>query len=254
MSEGIVRALEPLGLEEHHNRNCNYVVTHVGVLLQYIQRGIPSFTDHGPQHSARVLGYLAQIADQYPVLLSSEDKMILAMGAVLHDIGCIAGRENHNEKSVEILGTRHFSSIRNRLTQESYRFLQEIIRAHSSSYDLLVLKNDGKRDSRLPFLCCLLRLADSCDISSDRIPRFVLEVLESLDILDSMSLNVWKSHLEVEKVYFEGTAIVVQVYDTNLAESWIDKIEAEVKLIKEVLESYSLPVFGVKIKLVPRAT
>ncbi|MFX1483159.1 MAG: hypothetical protein ACFFCP_08215, partial [Promethearchaeota archaeon] len=166
--------------------------------------------------------------------------------------GCIKTRENHNEISVLILKMPQFSVVRNVLSSEAYRFLQQIIRAHSSSFNLLELENDGSNDSRLPVLCCLFRLADECDISSNRIPPLVLEVIQKFKILPIRNLNIWKSHLEVEKVFLEETKVVIQTYDEEKAKHWFKKLRKEIKVINKVLVSYGKPRLTIEPKIVPR--
>jgi len=251
MNESILQPLNELNLSDDHRAICIHVIAHVGVLLRYIQRGIPSFTDHGDMHSGRVLHYLRDLANECPTPLSSEDLMLLALSAVLHDIGCIAGRAGHSSRSARILSVSHFSGIRDMLTQESYRYLKQIIVAHSSEYDLLLLSNDGRNRSRLALLCCLFRLADGCDISSDRIPPLVLSVLERLKILDSGAKRIWRSHLSIEKVEVRGTSIVVRARSKRAARLWTKKLEAELDLINSVLSGYNLPCFSMVVEEVP---
>jgi hypothetical protein len=252
LNGGVVSILQILGMDEEHFDICQNTLKQVFVLLNYVQRGIPLFTDHGPLHTKGVLESIKMIDNQYPHPLSSEDKMLLALAAIFHDIGCIKERDNHNERSVDILKMPQFSYVKNSLNQESYRFLQQIIRAHSSDFDITTLKNDGARNSRLSILCCLFRLADECDVSSNRIPKLVLEVMQKFKVLPTKSLNIWKSHLEVEKVYFSETRIVVQVYDETKAKKWLDKLIRETKMINEVLLSYGKPIFTINPVVVPR--
>lgn len=253
MTEGILRTLNTLGLTDEHRDICVHVIAHVSVLLRFVQRGIPSFTGHGTLHAKRVLNHVSEIISGYPEDLTSEDRMILALSAFLHDIGCIAGRDNHNETSVRILGISRFNTIRDMLTSEAYRFLEEVILAHSSNYDLLQLENDGTRELRLPALCSLFRLADECDVSSERIPTLVLEVLKELDLLEPTARQIWQSHLEIEKVYVEGTNVVFKVYDEQAATRWTNKMREELDVINRVLSSYNLPIFSLRVVLVPRS-
>lgn len=252
MPSGILKVLRQLDMEPEHFEACHDVLKQTLVLLNYNNRGIPTFTDHGPNHTLGVLKFIVEIKNQYPVLLSSEDKMILAIAAIFHDTGCIKERDNHNERSVLIVKMPQFSIVRGVLTREAYRFLQHVIRAHSSVFDLLTLRNDGTNDSRLPVLCCLFRLADECDISSNRIPILILEIMQKFKVLSRKSLNIWKSHLEIEKIYLEGTKVIVQAYDEKKAKHWLKKLNKETKIISKVLVSYDKPRITVEPKIVPR--
>jgi len=206
-------------------------------------RGIPEYTDHGVLHSNNVLRYIRDIMKEYPVELSEEERFILAICSFLHDIGCIVGREKHNERTITILSRKQFDFIRFLLGQTRYRALECVIIAHCRSFDLSKVPNDPSPEIRLKLISALFRLADACDVSAVRIKRVLLEVLIDEHLLDQKSEEIWKSHLQIENVLIKEHKIKPQIYDKKLAEPCLANMREELTSINLTLSELGHPVF-----------
>lgn len=221
-------------------------------LLHWIPRGIPEHTDHGILHSTNVLRYIRDISNEYPIKFKEEERFILALSAVLHDLGCLTGRENHNEKTLKILAKNQFDLLRFLLGSLHYRVLQQVIIAHSRSFYLNQISDDPSPDIRLKFISAIFRLADACDISSLRVKKLLLEILVEEDLLDKTSEKIWKSHLQIENILIKETKIKPQIYNKTLAKTCLDALEEEIDSVNGVLSENSFPIFTLEPEEVER--
>ena len=204
-------------------------------------------------HSTNVLRYVRDIVKEYPAEFTEEEKFILALSAVLHDIGCITGREKHNEKTVRILAKKRFNLFRVMLGPLFYRALEQVIVAHSKDFDLTSISADPSPEIRLKVISAIFRLADACDISALRVKELLLEVLLEESQLDEKSEEIWKSHLAIENVLIRGTRIKPQVYNLKVAEYCLKNLQEELKSINSILSAYELPIFSLEPDVIERS-
>lgn len=222
-------------------------------LLHHIPRGIPEYTDHGVLHSHNVLRYVRDIVKEYPKKFTEEERFILALSAVLHDIGCISGREKHSEKTVRILAKKRFNLFRDMLGPLFYRALEQVIVAHSKDFDLTSIPADPSPEIRLKVISAIFRLADACDISALRVKELLLEVLLEESQLDGKSEEIWRAHLEIENVLIKGTKIKPQIYNLKVAEYCLENLAEELKQINPILSAHELPIFLLEPDVVERS-
>lgn len=249
ISESLIDALSELCSDEHALQKATSITLQTGILLKYTQRAIPDFTDHGELHTLNVINNLHQIITGYDYPFTIEDRLLLGVAAIVHDLGCISNRENHAETSVQILETDILRNIKDILSHESFRYLKIIVLSHSSSYDLENLFRYS--DLRLVLLCCIFRIADECDHSSERVSELVFDIYKELDLLDSEQEAIWSEHLEIEKITIDTTVITIHVDEEGRSIPWIMKLEEEVSKVNSALEHYNLPLFSIEIKEIP---
>lgn len=239
--------LEDLELTEEHRSFVITVATMVTPLLHWMPRSIPQYTDHGMLHSVNVLRYLRDLIRTYPFNFTEEEKFLLALSSILHDLGCLTGKNLHNEKTVRILRKTQFELLRYNLDPVLVRSLEEIILAHSSDFNLNSVSDDPIEEIRLKIICSLFRLADACDISSLRVKRILLEILEEEGLLEEEHIKYWKSHLAIENITIKGTNIRKYVYDSDKAELYLSHFDNDLEKINKILREKGLPMFTQEI-------
>lgn len=180
---------------------------------------------------------------EYPAKFTKEERFILALSAILHDIGCIAGREKHNERTIRILAKKQFHFLRTMLGPLFYRALEQVIIAHSKNFDLATVSSDPSPEIRLQVISAIFRLADACDISASRVKELLLEVLVEENLLDKEREEIWKAHLEIENVIIKKNRIKPQLYDLKVSEYCIKNLEEELTSINSILSKHELPIF-----------
>lgn len=190
---------------------------------------------------------------EYPVEFTEEERLILALSAVLHDIGCIAGKEKHNERTIRILAKKRFDLLRDMLGQLFYRALEQVIIAHSKNFNLNSVSTDPCPEIRLKVISAIFRLADACDISARRVKELLLEVLLEENQLDEKAKEIWKSHLEIENVIVRSIHIKPQVYDLKAAEYCLRNLDEELHSINPILSGYGLPIFILEPDVIERS-
>ena len=174
----------------------DYVVTRdeiVRHVLPYIAAQEPTLTDHGVDHVAnvvrnlgRVLGFLEgrPAAEQEAPLreLDPEEKLLLLLGALLHDVGNVLGREKHNLVGQEVWQQSGVSY--ERWNHSDRRAIMAICRAHTGR------GIDGGRDTlrelvtsqhffsetavKTAALAAILRFADELAEGEQRTSQFLL--------------------------------------------------------------------------------
>ena len=183
---------------------------------------------------------------EYPEKFTEEERFILALSSVLHDIGCITGREKHGEETVRILGKKRFDLFRDMLGPVFYRALEQVIVAHSKDFDLASVAADPSPEIRLKVISAIFSLADACDISALRVKELLLEVLLEVGQLNQENEEIWRSHLAIENVLIKGTKIKPQVYDLKAAEYCLKNLVEELERINKILSAHELPIFSLE--------
>jgi len=244
--------LDSLNLSEEYRSNIITTMARVTPLLSYIPRGIPGYTDHGILHSINVLGFIQDVVKEYPVEFSEEERHLLALASVLHDIGCIVKREKHNQITLQLLDKNRFRFLRQMIGALNYGALRQVILAHSREFDFAEIPKDPSRKIRLKLICPIFRLADACDIGQSRVMNLLFEILVEEGLLDVKSKKIWESHLAIENVLLEGTTIKPRVYDLKLAKYCIDELKDELQLINDALSEIDNPFFLLKPEVINR--
>ena len=212
--------------------------------LKFIPRAIPDYPSHGADHSKEILSLLDRFIEAWQVNLAEKEAYLLYLGAWVHDIGNITGRESHNEKSAEILDkTPFFRSI---LGKEIITLLKWVVKAHSSTYPLERVPKDCL-GVRLQLICSIFRIIDACEIGNPKCPSEVYEFIE--DDLGTESNKYWKAHISIVGLSFKFPKIKILVDDSKVSSILIDHIEEKIDSIKGVLDSNGIPIPYVEVEV-----
>jgi HD superfamily phosphodiesterase len=232
--------------EDYRDIVYNYFVL-ATPLLHYVPRGIPQYTDHGILHTTNVLNNVRNILNEYPVPFTIDEKFILALSCIFHDIGCLIDRENHNKTSVRILDGSDFDKLRKDLHPLHYKALIQTILAHSTNHNLLATADVLSKKIRLKAICAIFRLADACDQNSKRVNKLLFNILVKEKSLEELTQQIWNAHLNVENIVIKKTTIKLMVHDPLLARHCIDDLHAELPPINTALASVNLPTFNIEL-------
>lgn len=218
---------------------------YVTPLLNRVSQGVPEFTDHGIIHTNNVLSNVCDLIQEYPtpVKFTEVERFLLVLAAITHDIGCVVGRDNHDEKSVKMLQSNHFKFLLETIGDLNFRALIKIIKWHRKKQDLEAIGQDPCYEIRLKLIAAIFRLADACDMSGSRIKRLVMDILIEEKQLPLKSEEIWKAHLQIEKIKIKGNKIQPQVYNLKLANYCISELTQELAPINQVLTKLGLPQF-----------
>ncbi|MCK4904632.1 ATP-binding protein [bacterium] len=238
----------------------------------------PHFTDHSIDHSKRVLKNTTSLLGENINCLNDEEKYILIMSCYLHDVGMIPSErdkkkiEKNDDYKIykqEEQGKNLADYIRHIHHELSFKFIignwkeigiiknyAEIIalvcKGHRIEnlldYDLFDPKIKVKTDYIcIPFLAGLLRLADTLDITNDRVPDMLFNKYVPLG---KISKKEWLKHRANYKLEFENGTIIIKsecerrdLYDTLLLQ--YENIKKELKYFRKIISR--LP--GIKLKV-----
>ncbi len=70
------------------------------------------------QHSLRVKSYVERILETENIILNDTDRIALPIASILHDVGNINGRENHEKKSVTLIHDFLKQNVKDNLVKE----------------------------------------------------------------------------------------------------------------------------------------
>ena len=165
-------------------------------ILNYFARSSPDLTDHGSEHSSRLINYLNQLFSAN-IKFTEEEKFVLYLAAWLHDLGCINTREYHNLESERMV--RESKSLKNlleKVSDEEKEALRKVIVNHTGKF------NENGREIRNKNLnvlkmAAILRFIDACDISRRRAPKMILEFLNDIPLTNRV---FWLAHSNIVDV------------------------------------------------------
>jgi len=240
----IEECLEKLNLPSGYKSGVRTTVLMVRPLLYYLPRGIPQYTDHGVLHSQNLLRLLCNFVNNWAgTAFANEEKYLLSIAVWLHDIGCLLGREKHNENSVKLLEHPRFSFIDNLLDGDLRSCLKYIIVSHSSDYKLKnIPKIPVHQDVRLKLACATFRSIDGCDITDARTKPILYDILKTYSLLEKDSIEIWECHLSTIGAVFQGNDINITYRKGKRKEARLltDHLREDLKKLNRIFKKYGM--------------
>lgn len=263
----ILTEKDPLLLEKYkESRNT------AKLFLEKYQINFPDYTDHGILHADRIT-YLASelLKEQEIVNLNSDEIYVLIMGCMLHDIGMGIPennildninpqtyyeffKKNPTKTKKEFIREYHHELSYSIIKKEFQEFLIPsevyaeaialIAKAHRkvelNNYDEYKIKFFVKTGSDflcLPYLGCIIRIADELDITKNRISELVLKYHPPKSEVDKMEIE---KHRANTLVNFNGDKIIITAkcdnqYVYNALISLYNKVNEEIKYCQKVI-------------------
>ena len=151
-------------------------------LLRHTASCQPDFTSHGPDHALALINILDEIIEpKYEILsLTDPEIYILLSATLLHDIGLVSKVDQTANYRNKIRSEHHIlSSFYIMQNAEPLKLKKEFVNAIAdvaSAHRKIDIENDINErpiinsTPRCKLCCALIRLADECHITSDRVP------------------------------------------------------------------------------------
>lgn len=245
-------------------------------ILPKIRIPFPEYNNHDIKHAEVVeknLNYV--IPDNIKENLNSDEIFCLLCGAWLHDTGMILDLDEEKKYlNADADGKKDFKSdVRNNHHIRSYNFImsestldfdhkeRKIIAYISRGHRNISIQDElhekfrigGERGSvRLQLLAALLRLADECDITSDRVSEHYIEEQR----LTWNFIPHVKKHELIDEVFLseDTKSIVIGGHvssdtDLNILKRSKKDIEGEINLVEDILHKNDIMLQDVKLSL-----
>jgi hypothetical protein len=223
-------------------------------ILEYSQRELRDYTIHGHMHSENVEKLLTDIILRCNMQggdcsINPTEEYILICSAWLHDIGNILGRDNHNNKTCEIIDHLIPTEIAG-VDRDHIESIKWICYSHPREVSIYGVPLETRYRStvvRLRYLTAIFRIADAGDISSRRAPRGVYKIIKGK--LTRKSDRIWRSYQAVRDVSFLPTenSIIMTATDKRKARPAASEFQAEFDEVEPILRRYHFPYINVLI-------
>ena len=232
------------------------------------------YTNHGIDHSQRIVEILGNLLNDYPnMLLNEHERFVLLASTYLHDIGMQspqhAGlprkteytikelekvRENHHEASakiiIESISRKSTLSLGFEQCKEYVVFITTLLKYHRK-LDLKEIEDTsfaGKK-IRLKLLTALLRLSDALDADYRRVNIEILKLRE----IPIESKYYWWFHHYVQSIYIKKGHIQLffrfpeEYREDKLIEVFFNRIKESVSFalfeVYDILDSYEMRLY-----------
>lgn len=236
-----------------------------GSLLSYTHGKFPYYTPHNFSHSLNVEENLNwMIIDDFKEKMNTCEIFFLIVAAWMHDWGMIGKPEEDPAKIREVhhLRTeRNFEEMYDKLylSEHEGRIIGRICRGHtkedlySKDFDDVVFGSNIRIRRR--FLAAILRIADECDITCNRIPEIIYYSLNPTDKAEEefqrhLSISGVGQLDERHKIYI--SAITRDPKGAETLRELRDKIQRELNTVKGILAQYGIVLDYVELRLETR--
>ncbi|MFI1773755.1 HD domain-containing protein [Thalassobellus citreus] len=249
----------------------------VSKLLQQYIKNFPTYTDHSIEHTQEVLNIAGNLLTDVELdNLNADEIYILCMACILHDVGMCIPENKIKEisETKELIDYRKFNPdfstekyIRDIHHVLSLKFINEewkllniptekyaeaiglVAQGHRKVdlndfelYDPQFFVKSGREFVCLPYLSCILRIADELDITNLRTPDILLKYY----IPDNkISEKEWNKHKSTIQVNFKSNKVIIQAKCTDhnilsALEEQFEKIKNVINDCQKIIRSLSL--------------
>ncbi len=257
----------------------------VDLLLQKYSSNFQEYTDHSSSHTLEVFKIASELLTEEEIqLLEGDETYILAMACLLHDIGmCIpekkikeisnseeilAYKESHPNLSNEEYIRNIHHSLSNKFINEEWEFLKIPTRKYAvaiglvaeghrkvdlgdfDNYDPEFFAKSGKETVCLPYLACILRIADELDVTNSRTPKLLTKYYMPNN---KTSIREWLKHMSTSQRNYKNNLVLFEVdcSDQNIyaaLQDQFDKIQNVINYSQKIIRSIP-PIKGKSYKL-----
>lgn len=221
----------------------------VAKTLEYIKTQFPNFTEHGIQHSLRIINYIYSImSEDLKQNISDVEKFCFIMAAFFHDMGMtlvdVEDKDNQrtNHHLYAYRPIKHFFEKYMQMLVERRRLEKCIIfvsEAHGRSIEELYNDNDFRKIEtiegqvlRYGLLAILLRIGDLMDLEEQRVCEFNMHM--NLEYYNNpVSLVHNRRHLDDITYNYSPSKITVSVLTDGREKykvwsQWLEYLDEEI--------------------------
>lgn len=246
----------------------------VRLLLGNYSYNFPTYTDHSIEHTDAVFLIASELlSDEEIENLNSDEIYILSMACLLHDVGMcipeekiqeisnskdfISYKESHpNLNSEEFIRDIHHQ-LSNKFITEEWELLKIPTKKYAKAIGLVAeghrkvdlgnfdkyepqfFAKSGKEYVCLPYLACILRIADELDVTNSRTPKILTKYYMPNN---EVSIREWQKHIATSqrnclenKVIFEVDCSDQNIY-AALQEQF-DKIQNVIYYCQKIIRA-----------------
>lgn len=244
--------LDSFDLNFKYKIKCIEVFSFIQPLLSYLPREIGDYTDHGVLHCENLLNIFINFQNNIgQIFFSEEEKYVIILSIILHDIGCIINRCKHNEHSIMLLESDRFITIRDLIENQIFTCVKYIILSHSFIFDLQTIPKLIHPKIRLRLICSIFRLIDSCDITKSRTKDLLFYILQKYADLSNKAKDHWMAHKNIESIFFVDNIILIKIYDEQLTKILINHLLEDLEKINKIFIEYEIKPYEIKTEIVP---
>ncbi|MEP2688092.1 HD domain-containing protein [Maribacter dokdonensis] len=239
--------------------------TVVSKLLQMYIKNFPTYTDHSIEHTQEVLNIAGDLLTTKEIeTLNADEVYVLCMACILHDVGmCIPEDKIQEISETEDLIERrktnpdalledyireihHILSLKFinqewqnlKIPSEMYATAIGLVAQGHRKVDLndfdvynpRFFVKSGREFVCLPYLSCILRIADELDISNLRTP----DILFKYYIPDNKtSRKEWEKHKATIQVNYENNKVIIRAKCTD--QNMLAALEEQFEKVRSVI-------------------
>lgn len=246
----------------------------VSSLLAKYSSNFPTFTDHSINHTLEVFLIASEVlSDDEIENLNSDEIYILSMACLLHDVGmCIpeekiqeifqsddfsSYKESHPNLSAEEFIRDIHHQLSNKFILEEWELLKiptkkyakaiglvaeghrKVDLANFDKYEPQFFAKSGKEYACLPYLACILRIADELDVTNSRTPKILTKYYMPNN---EVSVREWQKHIATSqrncienKVIFEVDCSDQNIYAA--LQDQFDKIQTVIYYCQKIIRA-----------------
>lgn len=226
--------------------------------LPKIEVYFPEFSDHSYDHSESLIQFIEHILPEESLegsdkSLNEVEKFLILAGCYLHDIGMVPSQDQINQGLSQgikdEIRKKHNRIIKDRIKNDEYKlgldhhisgYLGDICLYHRGEGSISQIPDEihyFHSGIRLQFIGALVRFADECHLTFDRIQKLT----ETYKYLSEESKKHFVRHYNISGVRIDGKTLEISIKinsprDKEIFESTVkEKIEKEFQMLKKFL-------------------
>lgn len=246
----------------------------ITLLLNKYSSNFPTYTDHSSKHTLEVFQISSDILSNEEVeRLNADEIYILSMASLLHDVGMCLPEDRIKELIDSDEFTKYRQSHPNLSTEEyirdihhqlSHKFIihewislkipsikyakaiglvaeghRKVELGNFEIYDPQFFAKSGKEFVCLPYLACILRIADELDVTNSRTPRLLTKYYMPQN---EESIREWNKHIATSQRNYLNNKVIFEVDCSNQSiyaalQDQFDKIQNVINYCQKVIRS-----------------
>lgn len=246
----------------------------VTLLLNAYAYNFPTYTDHSINHTLDVFEITSDLLTPKEISqLNADEAYILSMACILHDVGmCIPEEKIHTisgsesfvsyKQSYPNLSTEEYirdihHTLSNKFIQEEWESLKIPSKKYAKAialvaeghrkvdlgnfdiYEPRFFPKSGKEFSCLPYLACILRIADELDVTNSRTPKLLTKYYMPNN---DKSVLEWSKHIATSQRNYLDNKVIFEVdcSDQNIyaaLQDQFDKIQKVINYCQKIIRS-----------------